>query len=316
MAQDIVKNPQDIKDLILTEESKKQFAAALPKHLSADRFIRIAITAMTRTPKLMQCTKQSLLSCLLDLSQLGIEPDGRRAHLIPFFSKKLNATICTLIVDYKGLVELVVNTGQVSNVHADVVCDNDEFIYNKGSIEKHTINFRKSRGVMYAAYCIITFKDGTAKTEVMSKEDVDSIRGRSKTSDSGPWVTDYNEMSKKTVFRRAAKWVKLSPEQRDVIEKDDHHQFDPIEVSGKPVVEMPKEITPAEPKTDDISETPEMNLKAAEIADSYKHSKTLEELEKTHNQYKEEIDTKMSKGFKEWLLNEHKSANERIRSAK
>ena len=204
-AKAVATKQQNIKDLILSDGAKKQFAAALPKHLSPDRFIRIALTAVTKNPKIAECTRESLFSCLLDLSQLGLEPDGRRAHLIPYGNK------CTLIVDYKGLVELVINTGQVSNVHADVVCMDDSFVYNKGTIETHSIDFKRPRGDMYAVYCVISFKDGTTKTEVMQKDDVDAIRKRSKASSSGPWVTDYNEMAKKTVFRRASKWVKLSP---------------------------------------------------------------------------------------------------------
>jgi recombinational DNA repair protein RecT len=62
----------------------------------------------------------------------------------------------------------------------------------------------------------------------MAKEEVDAIRKRSRSGASGPWVTDYNEMSKKTVFRRLSKWLPLSPEVRDAAENDD----DVIEVES------------------------------------------------------------------------------------
>lgn len=232
---------QNIRSLIQSDVYKKQFAMALPKHMSPERFIRIALTALTKNPKLQTCSQASLVSCLLDISQLGLEPDGRRAHLIPYGDK------CTLIIDYKGLVELAMNTGEVSNIHADIVCESDVFVYNKGVIETHAIDFKKPRGKMYATYCIITFKDGTHKTEVMTKDEVDAIRKRSKAGTSGPWVTDYNEMAKKTVFRRASKWIKLSPEQREAIEKDDKYQFDAIDVTppaGKPPVAIPQAKNP------------------------------------------------------------------------
>lgn len=215
------KEPSDVKALISSDAYKKQFAIALPRHLKPERFIRIALTAITKNPKLAQCTQASLIGCLLDLSQMGLEPDGRRAHLIPFNNNKTGKLECTLIVDYKGLVELAMNTKEVSNIHADVVCDNDVFIYNVGLVEKHEIDFRADRGKMYAVYCIIAMKDGTKKCEVMTRADVDSIRKRSKSAGTGPWVTDYNEMAKKTVFRRASKWIKLSPEVREKIEKGD-----------------------------------------------------------------------------------------------
>jgi recombination protein RecT len=72
----------------------------------------------------------------------------------------------------------------------------------------------------------------------MTKADVESIRSRSKAGKSGPWVTDWNEMAKKTVFRRASKWVPLSPEVRDQIEREDSHQF-AGKASSIPVVATP-----------------------------------------------------------------------------
>ncbi len=87
---------------------QQALAKSLPRHLNADRFVRIALTAFNKTPKLRECTQESLFSCLLDLSMLGLEPDGRRAHLIPY------GKACTLIVDYKGIVDLVLRSGEVS----------------------------------------------------------------------------------------------------------------------------------------------------------------------------------------------------------
>jgi recombination protein RecT len=183
--------------------------------MTPDRMARVAIACLTKTPKLAQCTKESFFSCMMTLSQLGLEPDGRRAHLIPY------GDACTLIIDYKGLVDLIMRTGNVSNVHADIVCANDTFQYNCGEIEKHSIDFRKERGEMYAVYCIIQFKDGTKKTEVMSKLEVDKIRNKCTAKNASPWTEYYNEMAKKTVFKRATKWVQLSSEIADAISKDD-----------------------------------------------------------------------------------------------
>ena len=193
---------------------KQQIALALPKHMTADRFVRVALTALLKTPKLADCTSESVIECMLNCSALGLEPDGRRAHLIPYGNK------CTLIVDYKGIVELAKRSGDVSNVYAQIVCDSDSFSWENGEV-KHQIDFRRERGEMYAVYAQITFKDGTRQVDVMTKSEVDAIRRRSKSGNSGPWVTDYNEMAKKTVFRRVSKWVTLSPEVHDALEKED-----------------------------------------------------------------------------------------------
>lgn len=244
--------PKTLRDLINTDYFKGQVACALPRHLKPDRFIRVATTAMLRTPKLMQCSQESFLSCLLSLSALGLEPDGRLAHLIPFEDRKNNRTDCQLIVDYKGLVELVMRTGRVANIHADKVCENDEFEYNLGEVKVHKIDFREPRGDAYAYYCVVRFKDGTTRCEVMSKEEVDNIRKRSRARDFGPWVTDYDEMAKKTCFRRCFKWLPASAEltKAQDIDDDRRDQLRPGEIPLGQALQLGAPLDEAPPASD------------------------------------------------------------------
>lgn len=240
---------KDVRGLINSDQFRHAVTASLPSHLKPDRFIRVALTALTRTPKLMQCEQESFFQCLLTLSQLGLEPDGRNAHLIPFENRKRQVTECQLIVDYKGLVDLAMRSGKIAYIHADKICQNDVFVYDRGEIKKHEVNFKVPRGDAYAYYALVRFKDGSEKPEVMPKEDIDKIRARSRAKDSGPWVTDYDEMAKKTVFRRLTKWLQLSPEFRDALEKDadtlEEHRFDaalPAQATAieRPIIAKPK----------------------------------------------------------------------------
>lgn len=203
-----------IKELIGNEGFSKSIAAVLPRHMDAERMAKIALVCLNRVPKLAECTKESFARCLMELSSWGLEPDGRHAHLIPYGKE------CQLVIDYKGLVELVYRSGLVSRIHADVVCENDSFIYDMGEVRQHGIDFRKERGPIYAVYVVVTMKDGGTKTEVMSKADVEAVRKRSRAGNSGPWVTDWAEMAKKTVFRRACKWLSLSAEDKSAFYAD------------------------------------------------------------------------------------------------
>lgn len=209
-----------LRGLIEGETFAGQIAKSLPKHMTPDRFVRVAVTAMNKTPKLRECDPSSFCLALLTLSQLGLEPDGRNAHLIPFDNRKKGIVECQLIIDYKGLVELVMRSGLVSNIHADAICENDVFEYDCGEIKAHKIDFRKPRGAAYAFYARATFKDGSVKSEVMTVDDVRAIQARSRAGQSGPWVTDFSEMAKKTVFRRLSKWLPISSEFKDALEKD------------------------------------------------------------------------------------------------
>ena len=271
-----------IRDQIESPKFRDEIAKALPKHLTPDRFIRVAVSALTRTPKLKECEPVSLFGAMLTLSQLGIEPDGRRAHLIPFENRRRGCVECQLIIDYKGLAEMAMRSGVVSYLHADVVCDADIFEENMGEIVAHKIDRRKPRGEVYAAYAICKFKDGTAKAEVMSSEEIEAIRKRSKAGNSGPWITDWNEMAKKTVFRRLSKWLPLSPEFRDAVEADDEPAA-PIEVRPAKVVSpvdddvpfnfgggvlgpVPEDSAPQEPQQFDATPISEYEQKPAQPA--------------------------------------------------
>jgi recombination protein RecT len=218
-----------IRDRLEGDAFKQAVAKALPAHLKPDRFIRVALTAMTRTPKLAQCDQASFFQCLLTLSQYGLEPDGRRAHLIPFENRKRGVTECQLIIDWKGLSELVYRSGLVSTLHADVVREGDIFNYSMGTLKEHVPHFLRrdhgkpeKAGDVMAAYATATMRDGTgSKTEVMSREQIEGIRGRSRAGQSGPWTTDWDEMAKKTAFRRLSKWLPLSSELHEAVEADD-----------------------------------------------------------------------------------------------
>lgn len=252
-----------LRGLLEGEQFKNAITAALPKHLPADRFIRVAITAMTRTPKLADCDQASFFNSLLTLSQCGIEPDGRRAYLIPYENRKRGVTECQLIISYMGLLELAMRTGEVSNVHADKICENDIFEYDRGQIGRHQIDFRRPRGNAYAYYALCRFKDGTEKAEVMTLEEVEAIRSRSRAGNSGPWVTDFDEMAKKTAFRRLSKWLPISSEYRDALDKD-ADQLPAMQATiekpaaAKPVFTRPPRPTPVLEQTLELeTEIPE-----------------------------------------------------------
>lgn len=228
---------KDIKSFFDDPEFKSRIELALPKICTVERFIRVCLTAVNKNLKLLDCTRESVLSCLYGCAELGIEPDGRRAHLIPYWSNKDNTYICTLIIDYKGKVELILRAGEVSNIHADKICENDVFEYNKGEIKNHIIDFRSDRGKAYAYYCLVRMKDGTEKAEVMTLDEIYAIRDRSpawknftKNKVLCPWNTDEGEMCKKTTLHRVSKWVTLSPELRRAEELDED-RIDPTPLS-------------------------------------------------------------------------------------
>lgn len=242
---DVSKQPKTLKDWLVSDSFKSKIDKVLPKHLTADRFVQVMLSTLLKSPNLERCTQASVFQALYTCSQLGIEPDGRRAHLIPYGDH------CQLIIDYKGIVDLVRRSGDVSYIHADVVFENDDFeyIFGSGAFLKHKPSLGK-RGNVICAYSFVKLKDGAEDFDVMNIEDVEAIRTRSKASNKGPWVTDWNEMAKKTVFRRHSKWLPFSPEIKQVIEADDQpieeHKSQPM----KPIFDDEPSFITTDPKVE------------------------------------------------------------------
>lgn len=210
------RNPgTDIMTALKGDDFQAAMAEVLPSHLTSERMTRVALTTIRRTPAILQCTPQSFFNCMLELSAAGLEPDGRHAHLIPYKDE------CTLVIDYKGLVAMALRSPDIVRVHADIICQNDVFVYDKGIVRSHQVDPFNPRGEMLGAYALVEFTNGSEKAELMTIEEIDKIRDRSRAKSSGPWVTDYNEMAKKTVFRRCSKWLPLSAEIQAAMNGDD-----------------------------------------------------------------------------------------------
>lgn len=195
---------------VMLEKSKQQISLALPRHLNADRMLRIAMTSVRRTPELLACTPQSLVGAVIQAAQLGLEPDGvlGHAYLVPF------KETCQLIVGYKGYIDLARRSGQLSTIYARVVYAGDQFDYSFGLEEtlQHIPSRDPKPGDIIFAYAVIKMKDGGVQFDVMNRREIDAIRERSASKNNGPWVTDFAEMAKKTILRRVCKMAPLSVE--------------------------------------------------------------------------------------------------------
>lgn len=202
---------------------------ALPSHMNPDRMARIALTTIRTNPKLLECSVPSLLGAVMQAAQLGLEP-GLIGHcyLVPFKNGKTGQTDVQFIIGYKGMIDLARRSGQIENIYAHAVYSNDEFDYELGLEPKlkHKPHMDGDRGEFVGAYAVAHFKDGGYQFEFMPKSEIEKRRKRSKASTKGPWVTDYEEMAKKTVIRHMWKYLPISVEvqqqamQDEVIRKD------------------------------------------------------------------------------------------------
>lgn len=111
---------------VYMQKYKSQLEMALPKHMTADRMMRLTLTEFSKNPKLQQCSSNSIFSSIIIASQLGLEPGvNGQGYLVPY-----NGT-CTFIPGWKGLVDLAQRGGR-SSVWTGAVYEGDEFDYMLG----------------------------------------------------------------------------------------------------------------------------------------------------------------------------------------
>lgn len=193
-----------------------QIAAALPKHLTAERMIRVALTACQRVPKLLECDPVSVVGAVVQAAELGLELSGPlgQAYLIPRWNSKTKKHEATFQVGYKGLLSLAYRSADVISFQTGVVREADFFGYELGT-NSHLLHkpALRDRGDVTHVYAVVKVRSGGALFEVMSTKDIEEHRRRySQASDTGPWTTAWEEMARKTVARRLAKWAPLSVE--------------------------------------------------------------------------------------------------------
>jgi len=196
----------------------KQFATALPKHINSDRFVRIAITTIRQNPKLAQCNQESLLGALMVSAQLGLEPGVLgQCYLIPYGRE------CQFQIGYKGMIELLRRSGQLKDIYAYSVYENDEFemTYGLDRDLKHKPNLQ-NKGNFIGCYCVAVLKDDARAFEYMTKEEIEAHGKKfSKTYGNGPWKTDFEAMAHKTVVKKMLKWLPVSVEFLEMANKDE-----------------------------------------------------------------------------------------------
>lgn len=218
------------------EANRKAIESALPKHMSAERMMKVALHALRTTPTLKECNTASLMGAIVEASSLGLEPNTVMGHayLVPFWNGRENRKDVQLIPGYRGLIDLARRSGQIESIYAHEVCEHDHFrlhLGTDGNIE-HEPGL-SDRGEIIGVYAVAKFRDGGYQFEFMPREKVDRIRDGSqgyqnaiKRKKDHPWINHYEQMARKTAIRRLAKYLPLSVEFATAAALDDLAQGD------------------------------------------------------------------------------------------
>ncbi len=210
-------------------ERKASLQRLLPRNVDVEWYLAEVRVAFARNPDLLKCAESvqgqaSIFDAVTTCAQLGLSPSGRlgSAHLIPFNTsvkvgeKWTKVHLCQLVVGYKGYLDLVRRTGEVTTLHAEVVYEGEPFTHREGLTPdiQHEPRRDDEPGPIRAVYAYAVMKDGFKQHTVLYRPDIARIRAsaRGADNDKSPWKTAEAEMWKKSAVRRLVKMLPLSPE--------------------------------------------------------------------------------------------------------
>lgn len=211
-----------------------EIAKALPPHISADRFQRVAMTAIQSNPDLLEADRRSLWAACVKAAQDGLLPDGREGALVTFFDRRRGRLMAQWMPMVAGILKKVRNSGELASITANVVYDGERFrvvLGDEERIEHERDLDAVGRKDPVAVYAIATLRSGEKVREVMTWGQVEDVRSVSRAPERGPWSSWAEEMARKTVIRRLAKRLPMSTDRepdedlRRVIERVDE-QYD------------------------------------------------------------------------------------------
>ena len=237
---------------------KPQIEAALPRHLSAERMCRIALTCFRTTPRLADCEPLTVFAAVIQAAQLGLEPGlNGRAYIIPY------GTTAVFVPGWKGLVELANRSGRVSAWTA-AVYEGDEFVWGNGSKPhiEHQPGDEFDPAKLTHAYAVGWVKGAEWPViEVWSAAKITKHRDRyNKVGRKHYSFEHWEAYARKVVLLQVLKYLPSTPELEAAIVLNDQAEIgeqkitleDAIKGEFSPIPEP----SPAQPSTADPSPNP------------------------------------------------------------
>jgi len=264
----LVASANTLKSLVMGKQFLEAVKSIAPRHLSPDRLARMALTAASRNPRLLQATQGSVLKSVIEASTLGLDCSGLlgQGYLVPYKNGKLSDQMNRPVYEaqfqagYLGLCDLARRSGEVLDIRAVAVYEGDEFDYEEGlkPFIKHKPlrdpdAIPNGKSIRYV-YAVADLKAGLQKQKVMTRGQVEAIRKRSRAANEGPWVTDYEAMALKTVTRQLLKWLPLSPELFQVVSAEEPMDYE-IPMGGDVAVVVGAEPEATEPEPPNLGTT-------------------------------------------------------------
>jgi phage RecT family recombinase len=244
----VAKKPKTIYDFLTGDDKvKTAIAAVAGQYMTPERFLRLAVNAVKKTPRLLECDPQSVLGSFMASAALGLEPNTvlQQAFLIPYGVRgKLPGTNewgithydCQFQIGYRGFVTLAHRSPHILTLEAEAIHKGDHFKHMKGS--KSFLEYEKAlteRGELIGAFAFSKLEGGGEAATILPLEEIHKIRSRSETYQAllrgadkqglkdwekkkaeeklagTPWLMWEDDMSAKSAIKKHSKQLPMNP---------------------------------------------------------------------------------------------------------
>jgi len=217
----------------MLEKSASQLKMVLQTDEKLKRFQREFMTMVQSNTALLACNPKSLIAAAIQSAQLGLSLDKNmgQGYVVPYKGT------AQFQIGYLGYMSLARRSGEIKGIRAEIVYQGDQFDrqYTINGVEfTHSPCQPSQRGEKVGVYMVAHFINGGTHFEFMFAEEVAEIRGFSKSAykEDSIWNIHEEAMWKKTVIKRAAKYLPLS------VEAQRASRIDELQDAG---VDIPKE---------------------------------------------------------------------------
>jgi recombination protein RecT len=159
------------------EKMRETVEPFLPHEVTYEQLMWGALVTAMNNSDIYECSSTSILTALVQAAQTGLTL-GRTVFLVPFKERDAAKKTCTMIVHYRGYVELAIATGQVQSVFANVIRDGEHFEVWAGTEPKivHRVGWRDQTAAIVGSYAVAVMRGGSVISEVMSAAQLEAIR--------------------------------------------------------------------------------------------------------------------------------------------
>lgn len=209
----------------------------------------------------------SAQNAIINVAAIGItlNPAAKLAYLVPRDGG------VHLDISYMGLLHLAQVSGAIQWGQCRLVHANDT--YESNGLDKaptHKYNAFGERGPVVGGYCTVKTQQGDYLTDEMSLAEIKQVENTSKAKN-GPWKNWWEEMARKTIVKRAAKyWPRV-----ERVDNAIHHLNDDEGIELEPVMPHKPEAEVAAEAAERFSRTESLAL---DLIEGMRQADNMDEL--------------------------------------